>query len=77
MQRIVGVADAPGHVGDGVRAPATREHGQSPKLHDREGRHQQLATKQIHIWRLDDDRVIEHWSVRDDLGQALRLGLFH
>ena len=34
-----------------------------------------FATKQIHIWRIEDDRVIEHWSVRDDLGQALQLGL--
>jgi predicted ester cyclase len=33
------------------------------------------AAKQIHIWRLEDGRVIEHWSVRDDLGQALQLGL--
>jgi predicted ester cyclase len=35
----------------------------------------EFATKQIHIWRIQDDKVIEHWSVRDDLGQALQLGL--
>jgi predicted ester cyclase len=35
----------------------------------------EFATKQIHIWRLEDAKVIEHWSVRDDLGQALQLGL--
>jgi predicted ester cyclase len=35
----------------------------------------EFATKQIHIWRVEDDKVIEHWSVRDDLGQALQLGL--
>jgi predicted ester cyclase len=35
----------------------------------------EFATEHIHIWRLDDGRVIEHWSVRDDLGQALQLGL--
>jgi len=34
-----------------------------------------FSTQQIHIWRLEDDKVIEHWSVRDDLGQALQLGL--
>ena len=34
-----------------------------------------FATKQIHIWRIQDGKVIEHWSVRDDLGQALQLGL--
>jgi predicted ester cyclase len=35
----------------------------------------EFGTKQIHIWRLEDGKVIEHWSVRDDLGQALQLGL--
>jgi len=34
-----------------------------------------FATKQIHIWRIEDGKAIEHWSVRDDLGQALQLGL--
>ena len=33
------------------------------------------AAKQIHIWRIQDGQAIEHWSVRDDLGQALQLGL--
>jgi len=36
----------------------------------------EFAAKQIHIWRMEDAKVIEHWSVRDDLGQALQLGLF-
>ena len=35
----------------------------------------EFATKQIHIWRIEDGQAIEHWSVRDDLGQALQLGL--
>jgi len=35
----------------------------------------EFATKQIHVYRLEHGRVIEHWSVRDDLGQALELGL--
>jgi predicted ester cyclase len=34
-----------------------------------------FAAKQIHIWRIEDGKVIEHWSVRDDLGQAFQLGL--
>ena len=37
----------------------------------------EFATKQIHVWRLEDGRMIEHWSVRDDLGQALQLGLLN
>jgi predicted ester cyclase len=35
-----------------------------------------FAVKQIHVWRIEDGKAIEHWSVRDDLGQALQLGLF-
>ena len=35
----------------------------------------EYAVEQIHIWRVQDGQVIEHWSVRDDLGQALQLGL--
>jgi predicted ester cyclase len=35
----------------------------------------EYAVEHIHIWRLEDEKVIEHWSVRDDLGQALQLGL--
>jgi predicted ester cyclase len=34
-----------------------------------------FAVKQIHVWRIEDGKAIEHWSVRDDLGQALQLGL--
>jgi predicted ester cyclase len=41
----------------------------------REPTGKEFATKQIHVWRLADGQVIEHWSVRDDLGQALQLGL--
>jgi predicted ester cyclase len=35
----------------------------------------EFAVEHIHIWRIADGKVIEHWSVRDDLGQALQLGL--
>jgi predicted ester cyclase len=35
----------------------------------------EYAAKQIHIWRLKGGKAIEHWSVRDDLGQALQLGI--
>jgi predicted ester cyclase len=34
-----------------------------------------FAVQHIHIWRLKEGKVIEHWSVRDDLGQAFQLGL--
>jgi predicted ester cyclase len=35
----------------------------------------EYAANHIHVWRIQDGRAIEHWSVRDDLGQALQLGL--
>jgi predicted ester cyclase len=35
----------------------------------------EYAAEQIHISRVEGGRVIEHCSVRDDLGQALQLGL--
>lgn len=35
----------------------------------------EYAAEQIHVYRLQDGKLIEHWSVRDDLGQALQLGL--
>jgi predicted ester cyclase len=35
----------------------------------------EFAVEHIHIWRLKNGQMIEHWSVRDDLGQALQLGL--
>jgi predicted ester cyclase len=35
----------------------------------------EYAAEQIHIYRIEDGKMIEHWSVRDDLGQALQLGL--
>jgi predicted ester cyclase len=35
----------------------------------------EFAVEHIHIWRFAEGKVIEHWSVRDDLGQALQLGL--
>lgn len=48
------------HIGEFLGRPATGK---------------EFATKQIHIWRVKGDKVTEHWSVRDDLGQALQLGL--
>jgi predicted ester cyclase len=42
----------------------------------REPTGKEFAVEHIHIYRFEDGKVIEHWSVRDDLGQALQLGLF-
>ena len=28
----------------------------------------------IHIWRVEDDRIVEHWACRDDLGLLHQIG---
>jgi len=49
------------HVGEFLGRPPTGE---------------EYAVEHIHIYRIEDGMLIEHWSVRDDLGQAMQLGLF-
>ena len=34
-----------------------------------------FSAQQIHIYRIADGKIIEHWSSRDDLGQGIQLGL--
>jgi predicted ester cyclase len=34
-----------------------------------------FRTRQIHIWRVADGKVTDHWAVRDDLGWMTQLGL--
>ena len=34
-----------------------------------------FATEHIHLFRMEDGRVAEHWAVRDDLGMMRQLGL--
>jgi predicted ester cyclase len=61
--------------GDKVVARVTMHGRHVGEFLGREPTGKPFATKQIHIWRIADGKVIEHWSVRDDLGQALQLGL--
>jgi len=35
----------------------------------------EFAVNQIHVYRIADGKVLEHWAVRDDLGQGIQLGL--
>lgn len=30
----------------------------------------------IHIWRVQDDRIVEHWACRDDLGLLHQIGVW-
>jgi steroid delta-isomerase-like uncharacterized protein len=34
-----------------------------------------FRTRQIHMWRVSDGRITDHWAVRDDLGWMTQLGL--
>jgi predicted ester cyclase len=36
-----------------------------------------LSIQQIHIWRIVDQRLIEHWAIRDQLEGLRQLGLLH
>ena len=33
-----------------------------------------FSVEHVHIYRIADDRIAEHWVVRDDLGMMLQTG---
>ena len=33
------------------------------------------AVEMVHIWRLVDSKIVEHWAVRDDLALMMQLGV--
>ena len=33
------------------------------------------AVEMVHIWRLVDGKIVEHWAVRDDLALMMQLGV--
>jgi predicted ester cyclase len=35
---------------------------------------ERFSVEHVHIYRLTDNRIAEHWVVRDDLGMMLQLG---
>jgi steroid delta-isomerase-like uncharacterized protein len=35
----------------------------------------EFSVQHIHIWRLADGKVVEHWASRDDLGAMRQLGV--
>lgn len=34
----------------------------------------EVSTEQIHVFRIEDDKVVEHWAGRDDIGMLRQLG---
>lgn len=34
-----------------------------------------FSAQQIHIYRIADGKIVEHWACRDDLSQGIQLGL--
>jgi predicted ester cyclase len=35
----------------------------------------QFAVRHVYIWRIADNKIVEHWGSRDDLGMLGQLGL--
>ena len=62
--------------GDRVAIRCTMTGTQTGELFGRPATGRSFATDHIHIFRLRDGRVAEHWAVRDDLGMARQLGWF-
>jgi len=38
---------------------------------------QTYTVQHVHVYRVVDDRIREHWAVRDDLGMLRQLGAIH
>jgi predicted ester cyclase len=48
------------HTGEFMGIPATQK---------------RIAQQQIHVLRLEDGFIAEHWAVRDDLGMLRQMGI--
>ena len=61
--------------GDRVVARVRFSGTQIGELFDTPPSGRQFETEQVHIWRVADGRLAEHWMFRDDLGVMRQLGL--
>ena len=61
--------------GDKVVQLATMSGRHTGQLIGREPTGREFAVRHIYIWRIADDKVVEHWGSRDDLGLLGQLGL--
>lgn len=61
--------------GDKVVQLVTMSGRQTGPLMDSEPTGKAFAVRHIYIWRIADEKIIEHWGSRDDLGLLGQLGL--
>jgi predicted ester cyclase len=61
--------------GDKVVLRVTMRGRHAGPLMGREPTGRPFAMRQVHIWRIADGRIVEHWGLRDDLGLLTQLGL--
>ena len=61
--------------GDRVVARVRFSATQTGELFGKPATGRRFEAEQVHIWRVADGRLAEHWMVRDDLGTRRQLGL--
>jgi predicted ester cyclase len=61
--------------GDKVVQRAIMSGRHTGPLIGREPTGKEFAVRHIYIWRIADDKIVEHWGSRDDLGLLGQLGL--
>jgi predicted ester cyclase len=61
--------------GDKVVQLVTMSGRQTGPLMGRKPTGKPFAVRHIYIWRIADEKIIEHWGSRDDLGLLGQLGL--
>ena len=61
--------------GDRVVARVRFSATQTGELFGKPATGRRFEAEQVHIWRVADGRLAEHWMFRDDLGTMRQLGL--
>ena len=61
--------------GDRVVARVRFSAIQAGELYGKPATGRRFEAEQVHIWRVADGRLAEHWMFRDDLGTMQQLGL--
>jgi predicted ester cyclase len=61
--------------GDKVVQVVTMSGTHTGPLLGREATGRRFAVRHIYVWRILDDKIVEHWGSRDDLGLLRQIGL--